>query len=419
MKSIRLNFLPLKTQDFQVTVFRRKAAPGSFDERYSYYDFKDDNEIANKYETTNSATEGFDPFDVPVKVYHEIVSNQLYEWLNEATMPLSNHFIRKPNDKRNKRIHFKIEDHPKGSKCVWLEPYFLRSKQIWGVLIGFQFVVSESLAKSTGYALDRDILIASGALNDKGQSNLDFYLFKHIYYKKFISSVLPQLNKNFSLTIQNELFELDSFQLKPKQYFFRDGYTSSSAFHGLSKSAPLNTVTDEQVYDFIYLEEDRNYAVALLKGLRGETHSNIFPGFEKLFKTPFKNDCIKGTPLKDFGEKSIDAKIQEIKNGEQNVLPVIIINAKRSIDNEKEYYGLKNKFTNAGIPCQVVTKDLIQNENSLKFSLANIGLQMFAKSGGKPWKMKAPGNDYLIIGIGQSYNVEKSIEGNTIEKNIT
>jgi hypothetical protein len=419
MRAIRLNFLPFLHQDFSVPVYRREAQPGNFNEEYSYYDFRDSNGVNKKYELSNVKTDDFEEYLVPTYIYHDIVTKRVYEWLTEAASSLEGYFLRRPNDKRNKRIHFKIEKHAKGDKCVWIEPYYLKNKQTWGVLVGFQFVVNDNGEHAKNYILDRDILIASGSLNSKGQSNLDFYLFKHEYIKRFVSHVLPEVNLKFSPNLQAELFELPSYQLKLKQYFFKDGYTSSSSFQGLSKSGPLGSIVGDQIYDFMYLEEDRNYAVSLLKGLRGETHPNIFSGVEALFKTPFSNSQIKGTPLKDLSEQSIDAKIAEIKQSGKNVLPIIIINAKRTIANEREYYFIKNKLTNAGIPCQIVTKDLIRNENSLKFSLANIALQIFAKSGGKPWKMKAPGNEYLIIGIGQSYNIEKTAEGNSIEKNIT
>lgn len=59
------------------------------------------------------------------------------------------------------------------------------------------------------------------------------------------------------------------------------------------------------------------------------------------------------------------------------------------------------------------------NEYTLKYSLSNIGLQVFAKAGGQPWKMKSANPEYLIIGIGQSYNIEKSDGDTTVEKNIT
>lgn len=419
MRPIRLNFLPLSRQDFSVAVYRRPAGVDVYDDNLYYYNFRDEAGTSIKYEVANEEAPGFDKFSVPVKIYHDVVARRLYDHFLKACKEIDGFFIRREHDKRNKRIHFTVEAHPKGRKCVWLEPHYLKSEQKWGILIGFQFVVNDDESGNAKHSLDRDILIATGSLNAKGQSNLDFYLYKHDYLKKFIATVLPAINAKFPVAIQTDLLGLDSRQLKSKEYYFRDGHTSSSSYFGLSKAAPLLPPTNEGYYDFVYLEEDRDYAVALLKGLRGDSHPNTFPGLKKLFQIPFTNDFVRGTPIKAFSEEEIDKKIAAIKEEGKNVVPVIITNARKDLADDKLYYFLKNKFTNAGIACQVVTKDLIRNDNAIKYSLSNIGLQIFAKSGGTPWKMKPAGSDYLIIGIGQSYNVEKTPDGNTVEKNIT
>lgn len=415
-RPIRINFIAFAKQNFSVSMFRREAKQDIYEEAYSYHSLRDEAGDYKKYEISDTQINGFEQFNVQIKMDHDVVAKRLYSRLLEACKSLDGFFVRKPESKRNKRIYFNLESHPKGKKCIWIEPYYLKSEQKWGILLGFQFVVSDELS-SEHFTLDKDILIASGSLNAKGQSNLDFYLFKHNYIKRFIQQTLPQISSQFGLGFQSELVSLSSYSLLPKEYYFKDKFTANSAYFGLSKAGPLGIVSVDQRYRFIYLEKDRDYAVALLKGLRGDSHPSTFSGMEKLFKTKFSNDIINGTPIKDFSE--IDSEILEIKKSQNNVLPIIITNARREISDEKLYYLLKNKFTNAGIPCQVVTRDLIQNENALRYSLSNIGLQIFAKSGGQPWKMKPAGSDYLIIGIGQSYNIEKSDNGNTVEKNIT
>ncbi|MEI9954875.1 MAG: hypothetical protein WDM90_00835 [Ferruginibacter sp.] len=96
----------------------------------------------------------------------------------------------------------------------------------------------------------------------------------------------------------------------------------------------------------------------------------------------------------------LEVIVKEIKNSQTNLLPIILTNSKTSNEDEKLYYTIKHIFTSNNIACQVVTKDLINNSYSLKYSLSNIGLQIFAKAGGKPWKIKPAINDCLIIGIG-------------------
>lgn len=418
MRPIRINFLPFIRQNFSVTVFRRPMQDETYSSDFSYYTFIEEDNTRKKYEVVDEETQGYEQFNVSTKIYHDVVSARVYKRLIEACQDIPGYFIRRTEDKRNKRLHFEIESHPKGKKCIWIEPYYFKSQQLWGVILGFQFVVKDEFLLNK-HTLDKDILIASGSLNSRGQSNLDFYLFKHTYLQKFIQELLPKINLKFAPKLQSELGQAESYQLKSKEYIFKNGFSSSSSYYGLSKSEPLSSAIPNQLYDFIYREEDRDFAVTLLKGLRGETNPNTFSGMEKLFKIPFPNSMIKGTPMKSFSDEELENKIAEIKSSGENVLPIIITAARKDVTDDRLYYTIKNKFTNAGIPCQVVTKDLIRNENAIKFSLANIGLQIFAKSGGTPWKMKPASAEYLIVGIGQSYNIERTEDGNTVEKNIT
>jgi len=415
---IRLNFIAFRNQDFKVSVYRRESKPDIFEtDKYNYYSLHNESNEVKRYEIAYNQELGFEEFKLNVKIDHDLVGRRIYTRLLDSCINISGFFLKRVNDKRNRRIHFVVEPHPKGNKCIWIEPSFLRSEQKWGILIGFQFLVDDEISSRSGFTQDKEILLASGALNAKGQSNPDYYLFKHNHLKNFIHKVLPEINKNFALGFNFELLPVNSYRLLPKEYFFHNNETGKSAFLGLSKSGPLATVPIGQKFRFIYLEKDRDYAAALLKGLRGQTHPTTFSGMEKLFKVQFSNDVISGRPMKDFNE--IDDEIQILKKSGQNILPIIITNSRKDAEDDRLYYVLKNKFTNASIPCQVVTKDLIRNENSLRYSLSNIGLQIFAKSGGKPWKMKPANSDYLIIGIGQSYNIEHLANGNVIEKNVT
>ncbi|WP_438939892.1 hypothetical protein [Chitinophaga hostae] len=418
-RPIKINFIAFAKQNFSINIFRRQLQAETFDnDKYNYHSISDVNGERKRYEVSFQNTEaGFEEYKLNIKVDHDLVAKRIYSRLYESCKDINGCFVKKTNDVRNKRIHFIVDNHPKGEKCVWIEPYFLRYEQKWGILIGFQFVVNENISSAENFTLDKEILIASGALNSKGQSNSDYYLFRHDYLKRFTQDILPQIAAKFGLGFTFELQNVQSYSLQPKEYYFKDNYSGSSSYFGLSKVGPLNGIADGQYYRFIYLEKDREYAVSLLKGLRGETHPTTFGGMEKLFRVKFDNDVISGIPLKDFSD--IDKEIKDIIESAKSVLPIIITNSRKMAEDDELYYSLKNKFTNAGIACQIVTKDLIQNEMSLRYSLSNIGLQVFAKCGGKPWKMKPAGDEYLIIGIGQSYNVEKQASGNIIEKNIT
>ncbi|MFN8414836.1 MAG: hypothetical protein U0U66_00745 [Cytophagaceae bacterium] len=418
MRNIRLNFLPFESQDFGIKVYRKKIEENNFISNADYYDLPDLDGNNAKYEIVYQEEEGYEEYKLPPYFKTGIVCKNIFDKLKNATNGLSNIFV-KSDDEYNRRLFVEFEKHPKGRKCIWMEPYFLKSKQLWGIQIGFQFLVNDALKINGKATIDRDILIASGTLNAKGQSNFDFYLFKHNYFNLFIKNILPGINNKLEYKLTNELYAIDSNQLKAKEYIFKNGAINNSSYIGLTKNEPLERADDNLYFNFIYRKQDRDYAVALLKGLRGESYPSQFSGLNKIFKIDFSNERIKGISIDDFDDTTIDNQIEEIKKSDKNILPVIITLTKKDDESDRLYFKLKHKFTNAGIPCQVVTKELIGNENSIKYSLGNIALQMFSKAGGKPWKMKPATNEYLIIGIGQSYNIEHEENGNVIEKNIT
>lgn len=417
MNEISLNFLAFHSQDFGITVYRKKLEANQFEEGFDYYDFKDEEGNNIKYQILYTEKEGFEEFKLPAYAKIGLVSKILFEELKSAAINLD-FFIRKDNE-YNRRIHFVLEKHSKGRKCIWVEPYYLKAKNIWGLLFDYCFVVDKNENGEEKFKLDRDILIASGTMNSKGGSNVDYYLFKHKYLQSFIQNFISNLNSSIKSKISTELTLLPSRLLNPKTYIFGGNNIGNSSYLGLSKYPPLELINGTVQFYFLYRKSDRDIAVSLLKGLRGELSPSTFSGMTKLFKVNFSNDFIKGSAVEAFTDTILDAEILKIKAIGNNVIPVIITNAKKDNEDDKLYFRLKHKFTQQKIPCQVVTKELVKNEYSLKYSLSNIGLQLFAKAGGKPWKMKPATSEYLIIGIGQSYTIEKGEGGNNIKKNIT
>ena len=55
------------------------------------------------------------------------------------------------------------------------------------------------------------------------------------------------------------------------------------------------------------------------------------------------------------------------------------------------------------MPTQVCTLRILEDEESLKWAIGNLALQIFCKAGGKPWKVRPTAEHSLIIGISQSH----------------
>ncbi|HLP37088.1 Piwi domain-containing protein [Lacibacter sp.] len=417
MKKIALNFLPFEQQDFGITIFRKIAGAVVDKTKFSYYDFQE-NGVSKKYEISPVNLEGYEEYRLAQYSQVGLVSKSIYENLFQASKSVRGFFILKPNNDYNRRLHFEIEPHPKGKKCMWIEPYFLKSKKLWGVLVGFQFIVSEDFKANNKVKVDKDILIASGSLNSKGYSNADFYLFKHSYIQAFIKNHIPLINYSLSVKLTSDLQFLEGSVLNQKTYVFKNKGESNSAFLGLNRFGPLQEIPGELFFRFIFLKEDRDYGVRLLKGLRGDTFPSQFSGMSTFFKLSFTNERIEGVTLEDFNNETITEQINEIKESGKNIIPIIITKNRLDAESDRLYYFLKHKFTSAGIACQIVTKELLANDNSVKYSLSNIALQIFSKAGGKPWKMVPASKDYLIIGIGQSYSIEMLETKSIVKKSI-
>lgn len=69
---------------------------------------------------------------------------------------------------------------------------------------------------------------------------------------------------------------------------------------------------------------------------------------------------------------------------------------------ESPYYSSKLVLSAAGIPCQLLTYEKIRSDDTFKWSLANVALQIYAKLGNIPWVAEAPDHPSdLIVGIGK------------------
>jgi argonaute-like protein implicated in RNA metabolism and viral defense len=59
---------------------------------------------------------------------------------------------------------------------------------------------------------------------------------------------------------------------------------------------------------------------------------------------------------------------------------------------------------------------VIQDQNALKWAIANIALQVFCKAGGQPWKVRPSAEPTLIVGISQSHKIQVCDKTRIVEK---
>lgn len=148
-------------------------------------------------------------------------------------------------------------------------------------------------------------------------------------------------------------------------------------------------------------------AESLLKGAGG------YPGFGKMFGVPVSTgSALRSLPVEttlanlDEAGAHYRAEIATWNAEPRERMPaaaIVLVPHSEKFETAAPYYEAKAAFANLAIPTQMVTTELVRDENQFGWSVANIALALFAKLGGIPWAVDAPaGDDDLIIGIGRA-----------------
>ncbi len=185
-----------------------------------------------------------------------------------------------------------------------------------------------------------------------------------------------------------DIFNITDFKLK-----FANG-ESVNAYDiirlGPLSSKPLYDSGDIGVERYrrlliLYNEADnsKRFADILASNLREGYKSNrkIFPGINSVLRTRFEIDVAS---FRDYDpEKIYDTFNQH--SSSQEAFPIIILPKTPKGEYDSIYYRTKATFLMYDTPCQIVTRELLDDENRFKWSLLSIATQIYAKMGGIPY----------------------------------
>jgi hypothetical protein len=411
---IKLNFLEINSQSFLFPVYRKPYQDEDISdaifryrlpvtvEKTEYADFsvgfmqKENFELFNSKENYNtSLTEHY--------LFHLLrsrVENQNLNW-------------QRGNKFYDKHIDIIIQKHPKGNEIISLSPYYLKSEKLFGFLIDFQFRVN------SGYLLDKEILRLSLSLDSYNHSNKSFYSDVRRKIETFLNTTFHSINKigneHTQLQISDKLIQLTPSKLGKKVYRFKDDQTDLSQFQGIRKFGVYKEIKNDIKYVFVFEDKYKDFANNLYFSLIGKTNPGTFSGMQQFFNLPFSQNKLERIHLLGYSKDDIESAIQKIENIKndncQSKIIVIFLEPDRFDNlpaNESPYYAFKFHLISKNIPVQVVRNDQTNNANALKWSTSNIALQIFAKLGGIPWKVRPTKNNCLILGIGVAHEKEES-----------
>ena len=415
-KPVLLSFFPLNSQKFKFTVYRRlyrdgetkdsfpgcrrrnlpeNVPPGDQDDDYTFY------------WVSLEPYDGFEEVTCDSHVNIYLTLEYLYQQLKKKCKQVlsSDGYVLNGGFSRQ-RINFVMYQCNDGKQTVWLEPYFLKSKQLFGFLVDFKFLNESDGSQSI------EALKLSLSLDKHGRSNKNFYIDRYDQIQKFVAKHEKTVfDLAPDVSIHPDMCPLDVDTLKTKSYVFANDGAKKSQFRGIKEHGPLNPVSDRTKVHFIFQEKDRSFSYDLFRALRGDTFYN-FPGMEKMFEYRFDDSNVGGTAIDGFTLENIQAAIQAVQQGvnDRPVVPIFISPFdKSSDDTDKIYYKIKHLCLQNNIPSQFVSIPLLRQKNQFKWATSNIALQIFAKMGGKPWTVEPETKDCLIVGIGQAHSKDQEI----------
>lgn len=415
---IHINFLPTDGEIPEFHVHRKlrldpqEERPQGEVRAYNLPRHPGDNENWPSYWISLQPQSDFEPFVVNAASNHSLTCWVLLKGIaRQCTEKLSPSEFWLQERGFLKEICLNMRSHPEGEEQLIIQPYYLRVEKKFGLLADFHFRLR------SGIKFSRRVQQLSLSLDERFKRNLDYYVDRLAKIEGFLeerwvilSSIeLPGVQTPAKLS--RVFLPVLADRLRSRMYVFGNGRESRSQFVGLKEFGPLKPLASTPKLLFVFRERDRQAGRNLAVALKGSRERYSFPGFEQLFKTPLEIDQ-KPVIIPDFSITSMREALDRVKQDMALTLPVLIL----PDDDEAGYLNLKAIFTHEGLPTQVCTLGVIQDENTLRWSVVNIALQLFCKAGGFPWKVQTPGNQCLILGISQSHKVRKEKNQTKVEK---
>ncbi len=384
--------------------------------RYRLPSCPEDAENWPYYWVSFEPAQGFEPFETKPRLNRQLACRMLF-WSLQASasriLPAKDYQI--PKNAFIQEIAFIQQSHQEGDELFVVQPYYLKVTQQFGYLLDFHFRQREGIPYS------RKIQQLSLSLDHNWRRNIDYYADRTTRVSAFakdrqdVLQALPVPGKEGKIELLDDLVALPANRLQTKVYVFADGHESKSQFTGLRDYGPLKPLDGPPRLLFIFREQDREAARKLALVLRGtaEKQPFSFAGFRTLFKSDLQIDH-NPVVLRDLTQATIEDALTRVKSEstqQSNTVPVLVLP-----NDDDSYLVQKALFTQAGIATQVCTLGILQDEDTFKWAIANLALQIFCKAGGHPWKVRPTIANSLIIGISQSHKIREESGVRRIEK---
>ena len=413
MSELRLNFLPLSSPLPKVEVYAKEAITDSIDEGdYRWYPLE-----AKEAKTNRPVIQKKEDYDKKTILLGSKDRPTIYLTLNYIRSVLVANARKCFGDlliERKGYVNFNdvtlcIEKMRFGRRVMRISLKHLQCKDEFGL------VLKEEYWKDKDTDFGKSVLIESGSYDAKGRPNAAYHQEALARVGQFIKSdklqglladMYSPFQENVSFKFEDKFVGVDFSIFDSRSFQVGDDRTVNNCLKGVEQYGPYEAISHSVRLLFIGRESDKPLSRVLYKGLI-EGNEKVKP--QSLFRMKLEIHPNKYLVINDFEKKSLEQLEKTISNfgdkEKENTIVFAIMPSKGS----DPYFRLKSLLMRQGLSSQFCTSSLISNPYTFKWSLANIALGVFAKSGGVPWRVKPHGNKAVIIGVGQA--VGKEVDG--------
>jgi hypothetical protein len=407
MDKLELNFVPLHNQDQSISIYRKLVVEssqkkGDGDYRVNLPE-KSGNEDWKLFDVSLDSKKDYEEFVCKFSLNNILTVHILYqlliERLNVSNTKIEHYFPKKAVVR--KEVGFIFRKFDEGNSDIFVSPYFLKEEGVFGFLLEHKFTLNDN------QPFNRKTQILSFSLDKSGKPNIYFYKDKRSELIEFLQAKLCPFLANSNLDFKDHFSHLDSNKLEIKTYLTGKNSTARSQFMGIKSNGPFRPVNDNVRYLFLFSERTRSLARDIYLGLIGKLYPGQFSGLERMFSLSLNKDIVDHCLVDAFDKSSlgdIKEKIEKLKRTfpqEKVMILAVLPKGFKGVDAAYDAYGhLKLLALEQGAYCQVVTEDTFYKKDQLKWSISNIGLQVFSKLGGAPWLVKPAKSNCLIFGLG-------------------
>jgi Piwi domain len=420
--NLALNFLAIAQAEFSFTIYRRLLPDSETSEpgmRFLPEDCGDGAEREadrRRYQVAFTEQPGFERTLVGAWLEHSLTEDVLFRALrHRCEADDLRQDVEIPDRKIIRELDFILAHHESGAREVMhLRSHALHSKHRFGFFCGFALRVPDLTQMPEKRRLELSLTQKNGRINE------DFYLDHNHKIEKFLKQFHSHISRltlhdGTSLDLDAKLSAVPAFTLSRRTYVFANKREGKNQFFGLRDNGPFQPAKEGSRLVFLFTKEDRERSQHLFRALRGDLYTT-FSGMEKLFRFPVNRDNVSGLEVSGFDEATLDKTCAQLASqypGEP-VVPIALVPFTKHVSPEMtdDYYAAKHAFIRHGLASQFIDRKQTTDRNALKWSISNIGLGIFAKMGGVPWRIKPSTVRCLVVGIGQAHRKV----GDTFEK---